>query len=139
MGKWLQRLQDSDNTKDKYPVPLNITPSKPTKALLYPFVGAENREIEKNNISDDKPSNQEHSERKINSLRLHDDRVFVRQTLIGIYGSKRLALINEYLAQWQEGSKEELNEIKKDNAGRLRANIWLRDEINEESYTKRNI
>jgi len=62
----------------------------------------------------------------ISVLKLRDDRSFVRQCLVGIYGSKRLALVNEYLDQWKQGSEAENIAHKKENAGRFRSNTWLR-------------
>lgn len=70
--------------------------------------------------------NQQKAERLVSSLALHDDRVFVHQCLIGVYGAKRLDIVNKYLEQWQQGSDTEPINIKKDNAGRHQANTWLR-------------
>jgi hypothetical protein len=70
--------------------------------------------------------NQQEAERLVSSLELHDDRVFIHQCLIGIYGTNRLDTVNKYLEQWQQGSSAEPINIKKDNAGRNRANTWLR-------------
>jgi len=70
--------------------------------------------------------NQQKAERLVSSLALHDDRVFVHQCLIGVYGAKRLDIVNKYLEQWQQGSDTEPINIKKSNAGRHQANTWLR-------------
>ena len=70
--------------------------------------------------------NQLKAENLVNSLKLRDDRVFVHQSLIGIYGTKRLNIVNKYIEQWQQGSNAEPVDIKKDNAGRYQANTWLR-------------
>ena len=67
------------------------------------------------------------AEQKIDGLKLHDDRVFVRQKLIGFYGSKRLDIVEKYFEQWQLGVESESVQIKQDNAGRHRANAWLRN------------
>ena len=67
------------------------------------------------------------AEHKINGLRLCEDREFVHRKLKGIYGEKRLDLVNQYFAEWEKGSDAEPEEHRKDNAGRKRANIWLRD------------
>jgi hypothetical protein len=72
--------------------------------------------------------NHEQAERLVCSLKLHDDRVFIRQKLIGIYGTKRLDIVNEYFKQWRLGVEAEPVAIKQDNAGRYRANIWIREE-----------
>jgi len=70
--------------------------------------------------------NQQKAENLVSGLALHDDRVFVHQCLIGIYGTKRLEVANKYLEQWQQGSDAEPIFFKKDNAGRFQANTWLR-------------
>ena len=75
-------------------------------------------------------SSQEKAERLIDSIQYRDDRVFVRQCLIGIYGTKRLGIVNKYFEQLQLGSEAEPNKVKKDNAGRYRANVWIRDRNN---------
>ena len=132
MGKWLQRLQDFDSNEEKCLIPLNDTPTKPAKALLYPFDGVDIKEIEKNTEEEDDPSDQEIAESHIDCLRLRDDRIFVRQCLVGLYGSKRLALVKLYLEQWQIGSDAEPIQFKKGNAGRHRANVWLREKFEHE-------
>ena len=65
------------------------------------------------------------AERLVWSLTLHDDRVFVRQQLIGVYDSDRLAIVQEYFNQWQQAASSEPTPHKKDNAGRYQANVWL--------------
>ena len=70
--------------------------------------------------------NHQKAESLVSLLKLRDDRVFVHQCLIGIYGTKRLDIVNKYLEQWQQGSDAETIRIKKDNAGRHQANTWLR-------------
>ena len=67
------------------------------------------------------------AEHKINGLEMREDREFVRRKLKGIYGKKRLDLVNQYFDEWQKGSDAETNVNKIDNAGRYRANTWLRD------------
>ena len=73
--------------------------------------------------------NQQKAESLVSSLKLRDDRVFVHRCLIGIYGTKRLEIVNKYLEQWQQGSSSEPVNIKKDNAGRYKANTWLRKSV----------
>jgi uncharacterized NAD(P)/FAD-binding protein YdhS len=72
-------------------------------------------------------SDHEIAEYKIDQLTQHDDRVFVRRCLLGVYGSSRLEMVQGYLNQWRLGSSVETNVNKKDNAGRHRANTWLLD------------
>jgi hypothetical protein len=64
--------------------------------------------------------------RKIGRLKLRDDRNYVRNQLKGIPGNKRLVVINQYFDEWQKGMDEQPDENKKENAGRKRANTWLR-------------
>jgi hypothetical protein len=56
------------------------------------FVGSTSRDIENIQTSNEQDSvrltDHELAEHKINGLRLRDDRVFVHQRLIGIYGKK---------------------------------------------------
>ena len=72
-------------------------------------------------------TDQELAEHKINGLRLREDREFVHRKLKGIYGEKRLILVIQYFDEWQKGSDAEKNVNKIENAGRYRANTWLRD------------
>lgn len=130
MGKWLKRLHQLNEEKNQIYKEREAT--KATKAsckvLLYPFVASDLKGIQK--ITPDapkKPTDQEKAESLIDCLRLRDDRNFVRQCLSGIYGSERLALVNEYLEQWQQGSNDQPDPVKSDNAGRYRANVWLRE------------
>ncbi len=67
------------------------------------------------------------AEHKINGLRLREDREFVYRKLKGTYGEKRLTLVIQYFDEWQKGSDAETNVNKIENAGRYRANTWLRD------------
>jgi hypothetical protein len=59
-----------------------------------------------------------------------DDRSFVRQQLIGAYGAERLTRVNTYLEQFRIGAESVTEPHKKSNAGRRRANSWLRQERN---------
>ena len=77
---------------------------------------------------DEKPSDDEIAEHIIGSFESHEDRVFVRQCLIGIYGTKRLNIVKEYLNHWRLGVEAEPVPIKQENAGRHRANFWIRKE-----------
>jgi hypothetical protein len=70
--------------------------------------------------------NHQKAENLVSSLKLRDDQIFVHKCLIGIYGTKRLEVVNKYLEQWQQGSDGEPITIKKGNAGRYQANSWLR-------------
>ncbi len=67
------------------------------------------------------------AEHKINGLRIREDREFVRSKLKGIYGKKRLDLVNQYFDKWRKGSDAQPEGHRKENAGRYRANTWLRE------------
>ena len=127
MGKWLQHLADTQS--DKNLDSRNTAPTKPTKVLLYPFVGARPEISTKNDHQG--PTYQEQAESSIDSLNLHDDRVFVRRCLVGVYGEDRLAIIQQYLSEWKIGAASVAMEVKKENAGRHRANVWLRERLLE--------
>ena len=70
--------------------------------------------------------NHQKAESLVRTLKLREDRIFVHKCLIGIYGTKRLEVVNKYLEQFQQGSDGEPIIIKKGNAGRYHANSWLR-------------
>jgi hypothetical protein len=71
---------------------------------------------------------QQKAESFVSSIKLRDDRIFIHQCLIGIYGTKRLDIVNKYLEQWRLGVEAEPVAIKQENAGRYRANAWIREE-----------
>ena len=100
--------------------------------IVYGEPGKDNGDDEVRSLpSIDEPipfTDHEIAEHKIDQLKLHDDRVFVRQKLIGIYGTKRLDIVNKYFEQWRLGVEGEPQEIKQENAGRHRANTWIREE-----------
>ncbi len=93
--------------------------------LTKPTKGITDSDIEK--LTD-----QELAEHLVGSLKSHDDRIHLHRRLIGAYGTKRLGIVNEYLAQWIQGSDAETISYKKDNAGRYRANVWLRQYFNRD-------
>ena len=132
MGKYLEALKllygDSKDISD------SLEPRTDKAIKSPPFVGFDgstSRDIENIQASNEQDSvpftDHELAEHKINGLRLRDDRVFVHQRLIGIYGKKRLDLVNQYFDEWQKGSEAEPEGHRKENAGRYRANTWLRD------------
>jgi len=131
MGKYLEALKllygDSENISDSLEPRTDITDNPPfVSDVSSTFRDIEN--IQTSNDQDSPPStDHELAEHKINGLRLRDDRVFVHQRLIGIYGKKRLELVNQYFDEWHKGSEAETNVNKIENSGRKRANIWLRD------------
>ena len=132
MGKYLEALKllygDSDNISDSLEPRTDVT----DKSLPFvSTVSSTSRDIENIHASNEQDSipftDHELAEHKINGLRLRDDRVFVHQKLIGIYGKKRLDLVNQYFDEWRKGSEAQSGGHRKDNAGRYRANTWLRD------------
>lgn len=161
MGKYLQMLDELSQPEEKNQISTEIEVTKPTKALLAPFVSANSKDIqffsdselqgadsikqkeksvkapkreltkptkEIEDIEDGKPTDQEIAEYRINGLKLLDDRMYVRQKLAGIYGTKRLDIVNRYFEQWRLGVEAEPVKIKQENAGRHRANVWIREE-----------
>ena len=166
MGKYLQMLDELYQPEEKNQISTEIEVTKPTKALLYPFVssnskdiqffsdaGTESRNSNKHEektvkaskqeltkptkdidgIKKAKPTDQEIAENLIGSLELHGDRVFVHQRLLGVYGTERLDIVNEYFEQWRLGKEGQPIGIKKENAGRYRANVWLREKLENEA------
>ncbi len=131
MGKYLEALKllygDSENISDSLEPRTAVTAKGPNVSNGSSTSG----DIENIQASNEQDSasltDHELAEHKINGLRLREDRVFVHQKLIGIYGKKRLDLVNQYFDEWQKGSDAETNVNKIENAGRKRANIWLRD------------
>jgi len=131
MGKYLEALKllygDSDNISDS----LEPRTDKTAKSPFVSTVSSTSGDIQNIQASNeqgfDSLTDHELAEHKINGLRLRDDRVFVHQKLMGIYGKKRLDLVNQYFDEWQKGSEAETNVNKIENTGRYRANIWLRD------------
>ncbi len=133
MGKYLKALKIFYLEDKNDETPINGT-DKTDRSPFVGNVGATSEDINDFSSSDDPDSvpftDHEIAEHKIDQLTLHDDRVFLRRCLIGVYGSKRLDIVNGYLEQWRQGSDAEPQEIKKNNSGRYRANVWLRDRGN---------
>ena len=62
-------------------------------------------------------------------LLLHrDDRRYVRVLLDGLGRADRLALLRGYAEAWEAGEAAEPSLVKRENAGRKAANIWIREE-----------
>jgi len=131
MSKYLEALKllygDSENISDS-PEPRTAVTAKGPNVSNGSSTSGDIEYIQASNDQDPPPStDHELAEHKINGLRLRDDRIFVHQSLIGIYGKERLEMVNQYFDEWQKGSDAEPEEHRKDNAGRYRANTWLRD------------
>jgi hypothetical protein len=56
---------------------------------------------------------------------LKDDINFIRQQIKHMTREQARQLVRDYIATWQEGMAEEPSEIKKQNKGRMKANLWL--------------
>ncbi|HEY7823814.1 MAG TPA: hypothetical protein VIG24_13310 [Acidimicrobiia bacterium] len=62
-------------------------------------------------------------------LLLHrDDRRYVKVLLDGLGRPDRLALLRGYAEAWEAGEAAEPSLVKRQNAGRKAANIWIREE-----------
>ena len=130
MGKYLEALKllYDDNEKS------SETPKTRTdKTDRSPFVSNVSAgsggfdEISPENEQESIPfTDHEIAEHKINTEVHRDDRSFVRQQLIGAYGAERLSRVDEYLKQVKIGAESVDEPHKKSNAGRRRANTWLR-------------
>lgn len=57
-----------------------------------------------------------------------DDVPFVVKQVRYVSGRKRLEIVRSYLGEFDAGYKAEANPVKKRNAGRQRANDWIREE-----------
>ena len=57
---------------------------------------------------------------------LRDDEKFIKALLQTQCKSRYKILLNGYVKEWRKGRDECANNIRKDNAGRFRANTWLR-------------
>jgi hypothetical protein len=75
-------------------------------------------------------SDYEIAKQKIDTEIHRDDRQYVRQQLIGAYSAERLSRVDAYLEQFRIGAESVTEPHKKSNAGRRRANTWLRQERN---------
>jgi len=135
MGKYLEALKllygEGGNISDSLEPRTDKTIKSPLGTPFVGFDGFTSRDIENIQASNEQDSlpftDHELAEHQINGLRLRDDRVFVHQRLLGIYGKKRLELVNQYFDEWRKGSEAQPEGHRKENAGRYRANTWLRD------------
>jgi hypothetical protein len=134
MGKYLEALKllYGDNEKS-----CETPKTRTDKTDRSPFVSNVSAtsggfdEISSENEQESIPfTDHEIAEHKINTEVHRDDRSFVRQQLIGAYGAERLTRVNDYLEQFKIGMQSVGEPHKKSNAGRKRANTWLRQERN---------
>ena len=130
MGKYLEALKIlySDDDKDlETPKPrTDKTDKSPSSTPFVSNVSSISRDIE--NFPDESVPFTDHeiAEHKISTEVHRDDQSYVRQQLIGAYGAERLSRVDGYLEQFKIGAKSVDQTHKKSNAGRRRANTWLR-------------
>ena len=131
MGKYLEALKllygDSDNISDSLEPRTDVTAKSPPFVSTVSSTSRDIKNIQAKNKESIYFTDHQLAEHKINGLRLRDDQVFIHQNLIGIYGKKRLELVNQYFYEWSKGMDAEPVGYKKENKGRYRANTWLRE------------
>jgi hypothetical protein len=135
MGKYLEALKLLYGEDENIPETLN---SGTDKTIKSPFVGSDGstsghiRNIQAEIDLDTVPfTDHEIAEHMISKEVHRDDQSFVRQQLIGTYGAARLKRVDEYLEQFTIGSDSVDQPHKKSNAGRRRANTWIRENAGE--------
>jgi hypothetical protein len=132
MGKYLEALKllygDDEKSCETPKTRTDKTDRSPFVSNVSSSSGGVNEILPKNEQESIPFTDHEIAEHKINELTLRDDCVFVRQMLLGAYGKDRLALVNLYFDEWRKGAESEPIEVKRENAGRRRANTWLRQE-----------
>lgn len=62
----------------------------------------------------------------VTALLLPDDKAYLKQQLKPVPAEHRLKMYRQYCEVWQHAAAAESCEIRRDNAGRRAANIWLR-------------
>ena len=129
MGKYLEALKLLYDEDENNFETLDSGTDKTDRSPFVSNVSSTSWHIKSFQSSNDQDSvpftDHELAEHTINRLKLHDDRVYLRQKLIGIYGKKRFDLAYQYLTEWKQGSDAESIMSSKENAGRKRANTWL--------------
>jgi hypothetical protein len=63
----------------------------------------------------------------VNTLPMREDKKHLWKHIDKMPGAVQVRTVTAYLQQWQLGSEAEPLEHKKENAGRHRANAWLRE------------
>ena len=131
MGKYLEALKLLYGDDEKSCETLKARTDKTDKRASVSNVSSSSgrfSEISPENEQELIPfTDHEIAKHKIDQEIHKDDRSFVRQRLIGIYGAKRLELVDQYLKHFNEGSNSVEETHKKSNAGRFKANTWLRE------------
>ena len=131
MGKYLEALKLLYGDDEKSCETLKARTDKTDKRASVSNVSSSSgrfSEISPENEQELIPfTDHEIAKHKIDQEIHKDDRSFVRQRLIGIYGAKRLELVDQYLKHFNEGSNSVKETHKKSNAARFKANTWLRE------------
>ena len=132
MGKYLEALKLLYGDDEKSFETPKARTDKTDKSPFVSNVSATfegNNEILPENDPDPVPfTDHEIAEHKIDTEVHRDDRPYVRQQLLGAYGAERLSRVDAYLEQFRIGAESVTEPHKKSNAGRRRANTWLRQE-----------
>ena len=124
MGKYLEALQILYGEPENNSKTPDSETAKTAKRAFGSNGSNPSEQIEEN---DPIPfTDHEIAEHKIDTEVHRDDRSFVRQQLIGAYGAERLARVDTYMVQFRLGAESVKQPHKKSNAGRRRANTWLR-------------
>ena len=130
MGKYLEALKLLYGDDEKSCETPETRTDKTDRSPFVSNVGSSsggNNQILPGNVQDSVPfTDHEIAEHKIDTEVHRDDRPFVRQQLIGVYGAERLTRVDAYLKQLKSGAESVGESYKKSNAGRGRANTWLR-------------
>jgi hypothetical protein len=134
MGKYLEALKFLYGGDEKKCETLKTRTDKTDRSPFVSNVSASSGgldEISPKNEQESIPfTDHEIAEHRIDTEVHRDDRAFVRQQLIGAYGVERLLRVDAYLEQFRIGVESVGEPHKKSNAGRKRANTWLRQERN---------
>jgi hypothetical protein len=134
MGKYLEALKllygDDEKTSETPKARTAKTDRRAFVSNVSASSGGFNEILPENDPNPIPFTDHEIAEHLINTEVHRDDRSFVRQQLIGAYGGERLSRVDAYLAQFRIGAESVTEPHKKSNAGRRRANTWLRQERN---------
>jgi hypothetical protein len=134
MGKYLEALKliygDDEKSCEAPKAGTDKTDKRASVSNVSSCFGGFNGNFPENDPNPIPFTDHEIAEHLINTEVHRDDRSFVRQQLIGAYGAERLSRVDAYLAQFRIGAESVTEPHKKSNAGRRRANSWLRQERN---------
>ena len=130
MGKYLEALKllyaDDEKTSETPKARTDKTDRRAFVSFVSARSGSFNEILPDNDPESIPFTDHEIAEHKIDTEVHRDDRAFVRQQLLGAYGAERLSRVDDYLKQFKIGAESVGESYKKSNAGRGRANTWLR-------------